>query len=31
MGPPAYAIVAELCEEFDSRPSRLLRHAADPL
>ncbi len=31
MGRPAYAIVAELCEDFDSRPRRLLRHAADPV
>lgn len=31
MGPPAYAIVAELCADFDARPGRLLRHAADPV
>jgi hypothetical protein len=31
MGQPAYAIVAELCEDFDARPGRLLRHAADPV
>ncbi len=30
LGPAAYALLAELCEEFDARPGRLLRHAASP-
>jgi hypothetical protein len=30
MGPAAYALLAQYCEDFDSRPSGLLRHAADP-
>ena len=30
MGPAAYAVLAELCAEFDARGSRLLRHPADP-
>ena len=30
MGPAAYALLAGYCEEFDSRPGSLLRHAADP-
>jgi len=28
MGPAGYALLAQLCEEFDARPGRLLRHAA---
>jgi hypothetical protein len=30
MGPAGYAVLAELCEDFDRRPGRLLRHGADP-
>ncbi|CAA9306664.1 MAG: FIG01122970: hypothetical protein [uncultured Friedmanniella sp.] len=30
MGPAAYALLAAYCEEFDARPTSLLRHAADP-
>ncbi len=30
LGPAAYALLVELCEDFDARPGRLLRHAADP-
>ncbi|HEY5821609.1 MAG TPA: hypothetical protein VIT20_06515 [Propionibacteriaceae bacterium] len=30
MGPSAYDVLAEMCEDFDARPGRLLRHAADP-
>ncbi len=29
MGPAAYALLAGYCEEFDGRPSSLLRHPAD--
>jgi hypothetical protein len=30
MGPVAYDVLADLCADFDARPGRLLRHAADP-
>ena len=30
MGPAAYAVLAELCADFDRRGGRLLRHPADP-
>lgn len=30
MGAPAYAVLVELCAEFERRPRRLLRHPADP-
>jgi hypothetical protein len=30
MGARAYEILKELCEDFDARPGRLLRHRADP-
>jgi hypothetical protein len=30
MGAGAYAVLIQLCEDFDARPGRLLRHAADP-
>ena len=30
MGEPAYALLVAYCDDFDGRPSRLLRHAADP-
>ncbi|SDR77164.1 hypothetical protein SAMN04488543_0405 [Friedmanniella luteola] len=30
MGAPAYALLVTYCEDFDSRRSPLLRHAADP-
>ncbi len=30
MGEPAYALLVACCDDFDGRPSRLLRHAADP-
>jgi hypothetical protein len=30
MGAAGYAELAELCEDFDNRPGRLLRHAAEP-
>jgi hypothetical protein len=29
MGPAAYAMLCELCADFDARPGRLLRHPAD--
>jgi hypothetical protein len=31
MGAAAYEVLKELCEDFDARPGRLLRHAADPV
>jgi len=30
MGPGGYAVLRPLCEDFDARPTRSLRHAADP-
>jgi hypothetical protein len=30
MGARAYEMLLKLCEDFDARPGRLLRHAADP-
>jgi hypothetical protein len=30
MGARAYEMLLQLCEDFDARPGRLLRHAADP-
>ena len=31
MGPAAYAVLVELCAEFESRRGRRLRHPADPV
>jgi hypothetical protein len=31
MGAAAYEVLVQLCEDFDARPGRLLRHPADPL
>ena len=30
MGKPAYRILVGLCRDFDARPGRTMRHAADP-
>ena len=30
MGPAAYAVLADLCADFDQHGGRLLRHPADP-
>ena len=30
MGEGAYAVLVEMCESFDNRPGRAMRHAADP-
>ena len=30
LGPAAYAVLLRLCDDFDMRPGRLLRHGADP-
>ncbi len=30
MGAPAYRVLVELCRDFEARPGRSMRHAADP-
>ncbi len=31
MGRPAYALLAQMCADFDARPGALMRHGADPV
>lgn len=31
MGEPAYDVLVQMCDTFDARPGRAMRHAADPL
>ena len=31
MGEPAYAVLVQMCADFEARPGRAMRHAADPV